>query len=113
MRDLIDRDETKKSFCEKCKGYYDGHCIHRVECDVDVIETAPSVMTWWIRCSERMPDEPGIHVLVTDGIHIMESWYEVIDGEKLWVDNYTMYVNIRFGKVTHWMPMLELPKEVD
>ena len=70
-------------------------------------------MSEWIRCSERIPDEPGIHVLVTDGVHIMESWYEVIDGEMLWVDNYTMYVNIRFGEVTHWRPMLELPKEVD
>lgn len=63
----------------------------------------------WIPCSERLPDEPGIHVLVTDGIHIMESWYEVIDGEILWVDNYTMYVNIRFGKVTHWMPVPDAP----
>ena len=64
----------------------------------------------WIPCSERMPDEPGIHVLVTDGIHIMESWYEVIDEEMLWVDNYTMYVNVNFGKVTHWMPLPEPPK---
>lgn len=63
----------------------------------------------WIPCSERMPFEPGVHVLVTDGLHIMESWYEVIDGELLWVDNYTMYVNINFGEVTHWMPIPELP----
>lgn len=66
----------------------------------------------WIPCSERMPNEPGTHVMVTDGVHIMESWYELIDGEMLWVDNYTMYVNINFGEVTHWMPLPEPPKEV-
>ena len=42
MDEYISREETVKAFCEKCKGYYDGHCIHRVECDVDVIETAPA-----------------------------------------------------------------------
>jgi hypothetical protein len=56
-----------------------------------------------------MPFESGVHVLVTDGVHIMESWYEVIDGEMLWIDN---YININFGEVTHWRPIPELPKEV-
>lgn len=65
----------------------------------------------WIPCSERMPDEPGIHVMVTDGLHIMESWYEIIDGEMLWVDNYTLDVDINFGEVTHWRPITELPKK--
>ena len=42
MDEYISREETVKAFCEKCKGYYDGHCIHRVECDIDVIKTAPT-----------------------------------------------------------------------
>lgn len=42
MDEYISREETVKAFCEKCKGYYDGHCIHRGECDVDVIQTAPT-----------------------------------------------------------------------
>ena len=42
MNEYISREETVKAFCEKCKGYYDGHCIHRGECDVDVIKTAPA-----------------------------------------------------------------------
>lgn len=69
------------------------------------------MMTNWIPCSEKMPNEPGTHVMVTDGVHIMESWYELIDGEMLWVDNYTMYVNINFGEVTHWMPLPEPPNK--
>lgn len=42
MDEYISREEAVKAFCEKCRGYYDGHCIHRVECDVDVIQTVPS-----------------------------------------------------------------------
>lgn len=40
--EYISREATVKAFCEKCKGYYDGHCIHRGECDIDVIKTAPA-----------------------------------------------------------------------
>ena len=42
MAEYICREETVKAFCEKCQGYYDGHCIHRGECDIDVIKTAPA-----------------------------------------------------------------------
>ena len=42
MAEYIEREATAKLFCEKCKGYYDGHCVHRGECDVDVIQTAPA-----------------------------------------------------------------------
>ena len=42
MDEYISREATVKAFCEKCKGYYDGHCVHRGECDIDVIQTAPA-----------------------------------------------------------------------
>lgn len=42
MAEYICREATVKAFCEKCKGYYDGHCVHRGECDIDVIQTAPA-----------------------------------------------------------------------
>lgn len=42
MNEYISREETVKAFCEKCKGYYDGHCIHRGECDIDIIKNAPA-----------------------------------------------------------------------
>lgn len=42
MDEYISREETVKAFCEKCKGYYDGHCIHMGECDIDVIKNAPA-----------------------------------------------------------------------
>lgn len=42
MGDYISREATVKAFCEKCRGYYDGHCIHKGKCDIDVIQTAPA-----------------------------------------------------------------------
>lgn len=42
MAEYIEREATIELYCQKCKGYYDGHCIHRGECDVDVIQTAPA-----------------------------------------------------------------------
>ena len=77
--------------------------------EIDRLQSVSS----FIPCSERMPDEPGIHVLATDGIRIMESWYEIVEGRALWVDNYTMYVNVNFGEVTHWMPLPEIPQRKD
>ena len=42
MAEYIEREATRKLYCQKCKGYYDGHCVHQGECDVDVIDTAPA-----------------------------------------------------------------------
>ena len=61
MDEYISREETAKAFCEKCRGYYDGHCIHRGECDVDVIQTAPAADVQlvkhgrWIRKHNSFP----------------------------------------------------------
>lgn len=110
MPDLIERDAAIKLIQPRVKPktvYGEGY-LNAIEHITELLTLMPSA-NLWIPCSDRLPDEPGIHVLVTDGIHIMESWYEVIDGEILWVDNYTMYVNIRFGKVTHWMPVPDVP----
>lgn len=64
----------------------------------------------WISVEDNLP-EAGVHVLVTDGIHTMVTWCECVDDQCLWVDNYYEYVNVRFNKVTHWLPLPELPKE--
>ena len=42
MAEYIEREATRELYCQKCKGYYDGHCVHQGECDVDVIDTAPA-----------------------------------------------------------------------
>lgn len=119
-------DPTHKWGCEECKAEHEqllewledykqlkadyidlDNKLRTENTEIDRLQSESS----WIPCNKKMPFEPGVHVLATDGAHIMESWYEVIDGETLWVDNYTMYDNVNFGEVTHWMPLPKPPKE--
>lgn len=111
MPDLIERDAAIKLIQPRVKPktvYGEGY-LNAIEHVTELLALMPSANSW-IPCSERMPDEPGIHVLATDGIRIMESWYEIVEGRALWVDNYTMYVNVNFGEVTHWMPLPAMPE---
>lgn len=102
----IDADDLKNSLDNYV--FNDPTCPMHIAATVDqYIDFAPTV-GGWISCSERMP-EPGVNVLVTDGINQMVTWHEVIDGKAMWVDNFIVYVNVRFGEVTHWMPLPEPP----
>lgn len=102
----IDADDLQKSLNDYV--FNDPTCPLHIAATVDqYIDFAPTV-GGWISCSERMP-EPGVNVLVTDGINQMVTWHEVIDGKAMWVDNFIVYVNVRFGEVTHWMPLPEPP----
>ncbi len=116
MDEYISRDATVKAFCEKCKGYYDGHCVHRGECDIDVIQTAPAADVQpapkWISVKERLP-EIGKSVLIYypkwDGDEIQTA---KLKGDGMMFDICGEF-NIRVGAVTHWMPLPEPPKDGD
>lgn len=41
MAEYIEREATIELYCQKCKGYYDGRCVYRGVCDVNVIQIAP------------------------------------------------------------------------
>jgi hypothetical protein len=73
----------------------------------------------WIRVEDRMP-EPRIDVLVVlnldiigdDDLRIYEvGWYA--DDDKEWYNSngYTLYEIPGNSRVTHWMPLPDLPKE--
>ena len=56
----------------------------------------------WIPCSERMP-ELGVPVLVIGGSTAwVDKAYDSDDGVSFYEDNY--------GRVTHWMPLPEMPE---
>lgn len=109
MDEYISREETAKAFCEKCKGYYDGHCIHRVECDIDVIKTAPAAdvqpVKQWVKLHDKHPDTEGSYLVcdqygeceVAKYIPCIKSWF-------------THKVN---GEIRYWMPLPEPPKDGD
>ena len=58
--------------------------------------------TDWISCSERMP-ELGVPVLVIGGSTAwVDKAYDSDDGVSFYEDNY--------GRVTHWMPLPDMPE---
>ena len=109
MDDYISREETVKAFCEKCRGYYDGHCVHRGECDVDVIQNAPSCVPQWISVKDRLPEGcETVLICNANKKFVASGYYSPV--EKRWNQ-----IGNRFllFTITHWMPLPEPPKSED
>ncbi|HDD0144162.1 TPA: DUF551 domain-containing protein [Escherichia coli] len=64
----------------------------------------------WISCSERMPEETGDIIVVSDGIVMSGISYSRRDGFYIAALEYDEDEPI--GGVTHWMPLPEPPQEV-
>lgn len=65
----------------------------------------------WISCSERMPEETGDIIVVSDGIVMSGISYSRRDGFYIAALEYDDDEPI--GGVTHWMPLPEPPQEVN
>ncbi len=64
----------------------------------------------WISCSDRMPEETGDIIVVSDGIVMSGISYSRRDGFYITALEYDDDEPI--GGVTHWMPLPEPPQEV-
>ncbi len=64
----------------------------------------------WISCSERMPEETGDIIVVSDGIVMSGISYSRCDGFYIAALEYDDDEPI--DGVTHWMPLPEPPQEV-
>lgn len=64
----------------------------------------------WISCSERMPEETGDIIVVSDGIVMSGISYSRRDGFYIAALEYDDDEPI--DGVTHWMPLPEPPQEV-
>ena len=99
----------------KPKTMYGEGYLNAIEHATAILELIPAAdvqpVNRWISVKDSVP-EAGVHVLVTDGIHMMVTWCEYIDNQCLWVDNYYTYVNVRFKEVTHWMPLPDYPETI-
>ncbi|EEQ7779979.1 DUF551 domain-containing protein [Escherichia coli] len=89
-------------------------------CDDDRIEAVKAVLRRlagnspvtpdsWISCSERMPEETGDIIVVSDGIVMSGISYSRRDGFYMAALEYDDDEPI--GGVTHWMPLPEPPQE--
>ncbi|CAH4927254.1 hypothetical protein AI2834V1_2608 [Escherichia coli] len=90
-------------------------------CDDDRIEAVKAVLRrlagnypvtpdGWISCSDRMPEETGDIIVVSDGIVMSGISYSRRDGFYITALEYDDDEPI--GGVTHWMPLPEPPQEV-
>ena len=104
MDDYISREGTIKAFCEKCRGYYDGHCIHRGECDVDVIQNAPSCVPQWISVKDRMPEKHGWYLTAH------KKTYPTDSGMQVCFFCHGRFMVDKKIKITHWKPLPEYPE---
>nr|WP_230138867.1 DUF551 domain-containing protein [Escherichia coli] len=71
---------------------------------------SPVTPDGWISCSERMPEETGDIIVVSDGIVMSGISYSRRDGFYITALEYDDDEPI--GGVTHWMPLPEPPQEV-
>ena len=69
---------------------------------------SPVTPDGWISCSERMPEETGDIIVVSDGIVMSGISYSRRDGFYIAALEYDDDEPI--GGVTHWMPLPEPPK---
>ncbi|ELX1934823.1 DUF551 domain-containing protein [Escherichia coli] len=74
-------------------------------------QPAPVTPDGWISCSERMPEETGDIIVVSDGIVMSGISYSRRDGFYMAALEYDDDEPI--GGVTHWMPLPEPPQEVN
>ncbi len=72
------------------------------------IPQVPVTPDGWISCSERMPEETGDIIVVSDGIVMSGISYSRRDGFYIAALEYDDDEPI--GGVTHWMPLPEPPK---
>ncbi|HBB0702912.1 TPA: DUF551 domain-containing protein [Escherichia coli] len=72
---------------------------------------SPATPDGWISCSERMPEETGDIIVVSDGIVMSGISYSRRDGFYMAALEYDDDEPI--GGVTHWMPLPEPPQEVN
>ncbi|EPU3569752.1 DUF551 domain-containing protein [Escherichia coli] len=69
----------------------------------------PATPDSWISCSERMPEETGDIIVVSDGIVMSGISYSRRDGFYIAALEYDDDEPI--GGVTHWMPLPEPPEQ--
>ncbi|EFC5160160.1 DUF551 domain-containing protein [Escherichia coli] len=72
--------------------------------------SSPATKDGWISCSERMPEETGDIIVVSDGIVMSGISYSRRDGFYIAALEYDDDEPI--DGVTHWMPLPEPPQEV-
>ncbi|HBJ1156818.1 TPA: DUF551 domain-containing protein [Escherichia coli] len=82
--------------------------VQDAEPNFDVNGNSPVTPDGWISCSERMPEETGDIIVVSDGIVMSGISYSRRDG--FYIASLEYDDDEPIGGVTHWMPLPEPPR---
>ncbi|EKS0684371.1 DUF551 domain-containing protein [Escherichia coli] len=85
-----------------------GDMVEIMEIAMRKAGNSPVTPDGWISCSERMPEETGDIIVVSDGIVMSGISYSRRDGFYIAALEYD---DEPIGGVTHWMPLPEPPQE--
>lgn len=105
--------------CEKCPSRQDENCIDHVNVSAAaaierlVAENAAlrEKVAQWISVKDADRRAPaGQRVIATDGVFVGEAYRTSADSWRRY-DDYRLWHDATGHTVTHWMPLLDLPKE--
>ena len=105
--------------CEKCPSRQDENCIDHVNVSAaaaierQVAENAAlrEKVAQWISVKDADRRAPaGQRVIATDGVFVGEAYRTSADSWRRY-DDYRLWHDATGHTVTHWMPLLDLPKE--
>ena len=100
------RDNTTE--CKECRWGVALEALQEVEC------------SYWIPCSERLPNEDGIYLICDCRLNEQHPWVHTAGFKvrsKSWCENHGIYYDDHYGrmsdqkKITAWRPLPEPYKE--
>ncbi|HEA3553517.1 TPA: DUF551 domain-containing protein [Escherichia coli] len=110
LEHILEYARQQKRFGQHCK-IPPGDMVEIVEIAMRKAGNYPVTPDGWISCSERMPEETGDIIVVSDGIVMSGISYSRRDGFYMAALEYDDDEPI--DGVTHWMPLPEPPQEVN
>ena len=108
---LIDADALKENAIHYSETEY--HFAHDAV-TVDDIDDAPTIAApRWVRCGDRYPDKDGLYMFYGDEYFTPDHNGDVDHYKTIIVGYWSRFSPTIVGKmvITHWMPLLEPPKE--
>lgn len=109
--DLIDRDYILSALgVFNDTVHCNEHFIDGIATAKEIVRNAPTIEAEpkWISVKDRLPEDGGYYLVTCEGIErYVKTAFWVIT-KQIWKLGYVTLPN-----VTHWMPLPELPKEVN
>lgn len=96
---LIDTDEIE---------YYSDETGNEIAYKVDIDQLPTITQSGWVSVEDRLPEESDDYLVCTEGTDMFICYY--LKSENVWDMSDYPYIT---EKISHWMPLPELPEGVE